>query len=59
MDPDGYAVWGFEQLLHHRIPLYQAIADNFGYKVRMRDVPSVQSEADFTALVAAAIDQQS
>jgi hypothetical protein len=59
VDPDGFAVWGFEQLLHHRIPLYEAIATNFGYKVRMRDVPSVQSEADFTALAAAAIDQQS
>ena len=55
VDPDGFAVWGFEQLLHHRIPLYKAIADNFGYTVRMRDVPDVQSEQDFTALVANAI----
>ena len=29
VDPDGFAVWGFEQLLHHRIPLYKAIADQF------------------------------
>ena len=29
--PDDFLVWGFEQLLHHRIPLYQAIARNFGY----------------------------
>ncbi|MCA3554635.1 ATPase [Aestuariivirga sp.] len=57
VDPDGFAVWGFEQLLHHRIPLYQAIAAKFGYTVRMRDVPSVQSEEDFIALVANAIDQ--
>ena len=58
VDPDGFAVWGFEQLLHHRIPLYKAIADNFGYTVRMRDMPAVQSEEDFTALVANAIDQK-
>jgi len=57
VDPDGFAVWGFEQLLHHRIPLYKAIADNFGYTVRMRDVPNVQSEQDFTALVANAIEK--
>jgi hypothetical protein len=57
VDPDGFAVWGFEQLLHHRIPLYEAIARNFGYKVRMRDVPAVTSEADFTRLSAKAIDQ--
>ncbi len=58
VDPDGFAVWGFEQLLHHRIPLYKAIADNFGYTVRMRDIPAVQSIADFEALVAQAIDQK-
>ena len=55
VDPDGFAVWGFEQLLHHRIPLYKAIADNFGYTVRMRDVPSVQSVEDFIGLVSRAI----
>jgi hypothetical protein len=58
VDPDGFAVWGFEQLLLHRIPLYKAIADNFGYTIRMRDVPSVQSEEDFIALVSQAIDEQ-
>ncbi|MCA3562009.1 MAG: ATPase [Aestuariivirga sp.] len=57
VDPDGFAVWGFEQLLHHRIPLYKAIAGKFGYTVRMRDVPSVQSEEDFIALVANAIEK--
>jgi hypothetical protein len=51
VDPDGFAVWGFEQLLHHRIPLYKSIADNFGYTIRMRDIPGVQSEEDFNALV--------
>ena len=35
VDPDGFAVWGFEQLLHHRIPLYEAIAGTFGYAVAM------------------------
>ncbi len=58
VDPDGFAVWGFEQLLHHRIPLYKAIADNFGYTLRMRDVPAVQSEAGFTELVSQSIDQK-
>ena len=58
VDPDGFAVWGFEQLLHHRIPLYKTIADNFGYTVRMRDVPAVQSVADFTELVSQSIGQK-
>ncbi|MFO1033198.1 MAG: ATPase [Hyphomicrobiales bacterium] len=58
VDPDGFAVWGFEQLLHHRIPLYAKIAENFGYKVRMRDVPHVTSDDSFVALVANAIEQK-
>jgi hypothetical protein len=58
VDPDGFAVWGFEQLLHHRIPLYEKMAARFGYKVRMRDVPSVNSDTSFVALVSQAIDQK-
>jgi hypothetical protein len=58
VDPDGFAVWGFEQLLHHRLPLYAKIADNFGYRVRMRDIPTVSSEADFIALVSRAISEK-
>ncbi len=57
VDPDGFAVWGFEQLLHHRIPLYEAIARNFGYAVRMRDVPAVTTEAGFVGLASKAIDK--
>ena len=58
VDPDGFAVWGFEQLLHHRIPLYEKIARNFGYTVRMQDIPTVTSEAGFITLVSNAIDQK-
>jgi hypothetical protein len=56
VDPNGFAVWGFEQLLHHRIPLYAHIAKNFGYTVRMSDIPNISSENDFLKLVSAAID---
>jgi hypothetical protein len=58
VDPDGFAAWGFEQLLYHRIPLYRAIARNFGYTVRMEDIPAITSESDFIALVSRAIDSQ-
>ena len=56
VDPDGFAVWGFEQLLHHRIPLYRAIAQNFGYSIPMSAVPGLKNEQDFVQLVAGAID---
>ncbi|MDE2384560.1 MAG: ATPase [Alphaproteobacteria bacterium] len=57
VDPDGFAVWGFEQLLHHRMPLYRKIAQNFGYQIHMGAVPAVKSEADFADLIAATIDK--
>jgi hypothetical protein len=57
VDPDGFAVWGFEQLLHHRIPLYKKIADQMGYTIRMQDVPKISTEADFINLVSRTIDQ--
>ena len=58
VDPDDFAVWGFEQLLHHRIPLYAKIAKKFGYTVRMRDIPNVKTDADFIDLVCNAIASQ-
>ncbi len=57
VDPDGFAVWGFEQLLHHRIPLYKKIADKFGYTMHMADVPSINTEAEFMNHLSALIDK--
>ncbi|MGB8313544.1 MAG: ATPase [Aestuariivirga sp.] len=56
--PDDFAVWGFEQLLHHRIPLYQKIARNFGYQIPMEDVPGIKSEKDFIDLLGTVIDRR-
>ena len=57
VDPDGFAVWGFEQLLHHRIPLYKKIANKYGYTMQMADVPSIKTEADFVNHLALLIDK--
>jgi hypothetical protein len=57
VDPNGFAVWGFEELLHHRIPLYKKIADKFGYTMHMADVPSINTEADFVSHLSALIDK--
>jgi len=56
VDPDDFAVWGFEQLLAHRIPLYEAIADRYGYTIAMEDVPGLQTEDDLLDLLARTID---
>ncbi|MFN0191182.1 MAG: ATPase [Aestuariivirga sp.] len=58
VDPDGFAVWGFEQLLHHRVPLYEKIAQTHGYTVAMEDIPPVKTEEDFLALLSRAIDSR-
>jgi hypothetical protein len=58
VDPDGFAVWGFEQLLHHRTPLYEKLAANYGYTVAMEDIPPVKTEADFLDLLTRAIDKR-
>jgi hypothetical protein len=57
VDPDGFAVWGFEQLVHHRIPIYESIARKYGYTVEMDDIPHVKDEDAFLELVSRAIDQ--
>jgi hypothetical protein len=56
--PDEFAVWGFEQLLHHRIPLYKKITANFGYEVRMEDIPTINTEDDFLELLGSKIDKR-
>lgn len=59
VDPDDFAVWGFEQLLHHRIPLYEAIAERYGYVIDMHDVPGLRTESDVLDLLARTVDAQS
>lgn len=57
VDPDGFAVWGFEQLLLHRMPLYEAIAKNFGYSISMEKIPSLKGEAEFIEILGGIIDR--
>jgi hypothetical protein len=57
VDPNGFAVWGFEQLVHHRLPLYRRIAANFGYTIPMAALSDVKGEGDFETLIAKTIDQ--
>ena len=55
VDPDEFIVWGFERLLHHRIPLYEQIAENHGYAVEMHEIPQIRDHTDFLDLLARAI----
>ncbi len=57
VDPDDFAVWGFEQLLHDRMPRYQKIADEHGLVIDMADVPGLKTDKDFVSLLAQTIDK--
>jgi hypothetical protein len=56
VDPAGFGAWGFEALLHDRLPRYQALADNFGYVVEASDLATARNGDEFVDLVAAAIE---
>ena len=55
MDPKQFARWIFPELVKHRRPLYQALADRYGYTITAKQAEQVHSEADFLALVEDAI----
>ena len=56
VDPEGFVVWGFEQLLRHRIPLYASIAKAHGYTIHMDDVPAIKTDQDLLNVRAGASD---
>jgi hypothetical protein len=59
MPPDEFVTWVFPELFKSRKPRYQAIADQYGYTVDADDIAKVKNEADFIALVADALANQS
>lgn len=42
--PEDFAVWGFAQLLAHRVPLYEAIAQRHGVVLDMEEVAAIGTE---------------
>jgi hypothetical protein len=55
VDPDAFGAWGFEALLHDRLPRYQKLADRYGYSIDATDLATVRDGDEFVDLVAAAI----
>ncbi|NGP17973.1 ATPase [Devosia aurantiaca] len=58
VDPAGFGAWGFEALLHDRLPRYQALADKFGYVVEASDLATVRDGDEFVDLMAASIEKR-
>ena len=58
VDPAGFGAWGFEALLHDRLPRYEALAENFGYVVEAFDLATARDGDEFVDLIAAAIEKR-
>ncbi len=58
IEPDRFSQWIFPELLAHRKPLYQSIADSWGYTIDARAIENISNEADFLEMVATAIDRK-
>lgn len=57
VDPDDFIRWGYAELLQHRLPIYAAMAKNWGVTVDAEKVRDIRDAQDFTALVAKAINR--
>ena len=55
IDPKTFAQWIFPALVKHRRPLYQALADKYGYTISAKEAQQVSGEAEFLDLVELAI----
>ncbi len=55
IEPDGFAQWIFPELVAHRRPLYQGIADQYGYTLDAKDAAGVTNEHELLELLGDAI----
>jgi hypothetical protein len=58
VDPGKFGAWGFEALLHDRLPRYQKLADKYGYTVEAADLATVRDGEEFIDLVTAAMGKR-
>jgi hypothetical protein len=55
MVPDEFVQWVFPKIIEHRRPLYERIAEKYGYTVEASQVMSLESEQDVLRLIADAL----
>ncbi len=53
--PDDYVQWVFPKLISHRKPLYQRIADKYGYTADANGVLNLRTESDVIEFIANAL----
>lgn len=55
MDPNEFTRWVFPRLLEHRKPLYEQIAQEYGYTIDLGQLQAVRDAADFVELICGSI----
>ncbi|MFW2541858.1 ATPase [Primorskyibacter sp. 2E107] len=55
VNPDAFIRWTYAKALAHRQPLYEAMAETWGTVVDAADIATVRDQADFNAVIAAAL----
>lgn len=55
--PDDFNSWVFPKLLEHRKPLYESLAQRYGYSVDLEDIQNVRDQKDFIDLICQSIDK--
>jgi hypothetical protein len=58
IEPDDFVRWMFPRLFNSRIPRYEAIAEQYGYTITTDELWQVKNEADFLALIEAALQRR-
>jgi hypothetical protein len=57
INPDKFVRWMFPKLFHSRMPLYEALAEEFGYTVTTDELATVEDEAGFLRLLEQAVER--
>jgi len=57
--PDEFIRFAYGRAIRHRVPLYDAMARNWGITVKAADVATVRDATDVTELVAAGLERHS
>jgi hypothetical protein len=54
--PDDFVRWIFPSLMEHRGPMYQAMADEFGYTLSASEAAEIANEDDFLERISSLMD---
>ncbi len=58
VDPDAFMCFAYRKCLDHRLPIYQAMARNWGVSVDAKDVAKIRDARDFELLITATLAAQ-